>query len=239
MNLKCVIVIMLMISCSIGIAQQPDTLPCVSIPKIDRPLKLDGETIDSYWDKSSHVILEYYPKTSTKSLVANTRVSFLHDGKMLYLAFDCEDDLVIATKSESDDQTFGDDCVEILLGAPDVRLADTACLEINPIGTMADFYYRHSDWINYRFTSHARVFTFPKTAFGKKGYRVEIAIPFSSLIPLLRQLDQGNLSMPKKIRANFARWDRGGKNQFSIWSDPQLNLPHPHNPDRFGWLFLE
>lgn len=183
-----------------------------------------------------------------------TLVALLHDGEKLYLAFDCEDADVNASCTDHDGQTFRDDCVEIFLGAPLERLADTACLEINALGTLADYYYRHADWINYRFESKAEIKVSRSPNYkGEReqaGYRVEVAIAFSAIRALLSQFPEEDAASfvegeqrILKLRANFARWDRGqrgaGGERFSIWSNPLFSFPHPHSPDRYGWLLLE
>lgn len=229
-------------------------LPEVRVPKVSVPPKLDGKGGDPAWRGAARVELrDFWMKPDAVPAQA-TRVSLLHDGKTLYLAFDCEDADIRATCADHDGQTFRDDCVEIFLGAPIERLADAACLEINALGTVADYYYRHADWINYRFESKARI-AVSRTRFdgddGKEmtGYRVEVGIEFSAFLPVLNffpgeeasSLSMGN--MPVRIRANFARWDRGqrdaGGERFSIWSDPLFPFAHPHRPERYGWLILE
>ncbi len=186
-------------------------------------------------------------------MAQRTRVSLLHDGTKLYLAFDCEDRDILAVRTAKEDQTFRDDCIEIMLGAPIERLADAACLEINALGTLADYYYRHADWINYRFVSQAEIAVsrVPLTEWkgmGGQGYRVEVAIPFAVLQPVMNLFpEEGSAGAPghppAKLRANFARWDRNGAkaggDRFTIWADPRFPFPHPHRPERYGWLVLE
>ncbi|MDR1283068.1 MAG: carbohydrate-binding family 9-like protein [Opitutaceae bacterium] len=231
-----------------------DGLPRVSVPKVTQAVSLDGKGGDPAWNKAVKIELgDFWSKPDTIKTQA-TQVSLLHDGEKLYIAFDCADVDIQATRQEHDGQTFRDDCVEIFLGAPIERLADAACLEINALGTVADYYYRHADWINYRFESRARI-AVSRTRFdgddGKEmtGYRVEVGIEFSAFLPVLNffageeasSLSTGN--MPVRIRANFARWDRGqrdaGGERFSIWSDPLFPFAHPHRPERYGWLVLE
>ncbi len=173
----------------------------------------------------------------------------MHDGLALYIAFDCEDAEVLARCKDHDGQTFRDDCVELFFGAPAERLSDTACFEINALGTLADYYYRHTDWINYRFESGAVIVASALSAGDEdSGYRVEIKIPLASLAPLMSFFQVGHEKLPpgatagNSLRANFARWDRSspdaGKDRFSIWTHPGYSFPHPHRPEAYGWLVL-
>ncbi|AHF91238.1 hypothetical protein OPIT5_14475 [Opitutaceae bacterium TAV5] len=227
-------------------------LPEITVPRATKSPILDGLGTDPAWSRATHIELHGYWSAPTQPSASRTRVSLLHDGQFLYIAFDCEDRDIIFTRTAHDDQTFRDDCVEIFIGAPDERLSDTACLEINAIGTLADYYYRHADWINLRYESHARVVASRQPAFSDlasdkhplPGYRLEIAIPFRSLVSIVTLLDKNpGPPLPGRLRANFARWDRASTPsapaRFTIWSDPQFSMPHPHRPDRYGWLNLE
>ncbi|MDR1283213.1 MAG: carbohydrate-binding family 9-like protein [Opitutaceae bacterium] len=226
-------------------------LPEIRVPQVHLPVKIDGRAGDPVWSRAASITLhDFWGKTDTPP-ARRTRVLLLHDNEKLYLAFDCEDHDILAMRTAKDDQTFRDDCVEIMLGAPVERLADAACLEINALGTLAAFWYRHADWINYRFdpkveiaVSRAPVTWGPDVP----GYRVELAIPLAPLYPVVGLFTGEGASgavdrFPEKLRANFARWDRNGSaaggDRFTIWSNPQFPFPHPHRPERYGWLLLD
>ncbi|AHF91354.1 protein of unknown function (DUF1083) [Opitutaceae bacterium TAV1] len=229
-------------------------LPEIVVPKVATVVVLDGKGGDPAWERAVRIDLrDFWQPTQGAEPAARTRVSLLHDGETFYLAFDCEDDDIRATCADHDGQTFRDDCVELFFGADDPRGAFVACLEINAIGTVADYYYQHADWINYRFESRARVEVSrsPHLDGKGKGYRVEVAVPFVALQPIVSLFvgeERGSAmrrgGAPERLRANFARWDRGRaeagkKDRFTIWSDPQFHQPHPHRPERMGWLRFE
>ncbi len=236
--------------------------PEIIVPRITAAIGLDGKGGDPAWAQAKHLELsDFWQPTQGIGSAARTRVSLMHDGENLYLAFDCEDSDIKATCTDHDGQTFRDDCVELFFGADDQRGAFAACLEINAIGTMADYYYQHADWINYRFESQAQVAVSrapllrDETGVMIVGYRVEIAVSFSALQPIVnlfvnqpRATAMRSGRAPDRLRANFARWDRStakttgtarAMDRFTIWSDPHFYQPHPHRPEQMGWLRFE
>lgn len=240
-------IIAFVLMAAVGTADEARALPSIRVPKVEAPARIDGSGRDPVWSQATAVELRDFLGETQSAPAQRTRVSLLHDSERLYVAFDCEDRNVRAFRTAKEDQTFRDDCIEILLGAPIERLADAACLEINALGTLADYYYRHADWINYRFDSKAEIAVSHAPVHYEVGYRIEVAIPFAVLQPVLALFPMegpvGTLSGPPgKLRANFARWDRNGgegDDRFTIWSDPLFPFPHPHRPERYGWLILE
>lgn len=214
--------------------------PTLNVPRVEQAVILDGQGGDPAWSRAVRVELRDFWSEPDKPPAARTCVSLLHDGETLYVAFDCEDADVRASRREHDDQTFRDDCVEIFFGAAEERLADTVGIEINALGTVADYFYRHADWINYRYESGARVAVSRKPRLdGVSGYRVEVAVSLGRLEAALVRMDAKS-GKARRLRTNFARWDRGaGGDRFSIWSDTLYPFPHPHRPERYGWLMLE
>lgn len=215
--------------------------PAITVPRVSLGPKLDGLGKDPVWTRAVTFELTDPWNQEEADPASATRVSLLHDGEFLYVAFDCGDPDIRAIRTARNDQTFRDDCVEIFIGAARERLSDTVGLEINALGTLSDFYYRHSDWINHRYQSGAvvEVSREPRLP-GISGYRVEASIPFAKLHAITTSPgpDWEGASFPPRLRANFARWDRGSQDRLSIWADPGYSFPHPHNPERYGWLDL-
>lgn len=226
---------------SIGkLVASPD-LPEVVVPKTDAVIVSDGKLDEAAWGAAARITLaDFWGQTSHP--VEPTEVLLIRTASALHIAFLAVDREILATRTERDDRTHRDDCVEIFLARPRETNGDALAMEINALGTVADYYYRHSGWLNYGWEPpsvrvvaqrSARVPLFRSSP--APGYVVEVEIPWAELLYALPERE-----IPERLRANFARWNYGADGRvFTIWSDPAVSRPHPLIPDRFGWLVFK
>ncbi|MDF3058249.1 MAG: hypothetical protein K0R17_2464 [Rariglobus sp.] len=216
-------------------------LPEIRVPRTDAVIVADGKLDEAAWTGAARLTLgDFWAQTSHP--LETTEVLLLRTSKALHIAFIAADREILATRTDRDDRTHRDDCVEIFLARPRETNGDALALEINALGTTADYYYRHAGWINFgwepsvvRITSQRNPqvpLTPPAPA---PGFIVEVEIPWPELLYALPEKE-----VPPRLRANFARWNYGrGGRIFTIWSDPRSSRPTPLVPDRFGWLIFE
>lgn len=216
-------------------------LPTVNVPRVEEPITVDGELSEPGWKKAARVTLSD-PWKQTGHVLDPTEVLILSTEKGVYFAFLANDDEILAARTMRDDRTHRDDCVEVFLAKNRESPGDALGMEINAIGTVADFYYRHAGWFN-----HGWEPTLLKVAIKKEksfplgekakgpGFVTEIGLDWSELLYALPEKQ-----VPAKLRANFARWNYGSNGRiFSIWSDPHLSKPGPYRLDDFGYLIFE
>lgn len=164
-----------------------------------------------------------------------SRCSLYHDTRALYVLFQNEDDEVLASKLQHDDNLWEEDVVEAFLAPRTVRRYFE--LEVNPLGTTFDALVDSPD--GRRDTMHVdRSWSCEGmwTAVRRKqleGERFELAtllaIPFTAL-------NEDPPSAGTTWRANFFRIDRSTKHDdaFLAWSPTGRNPADFHVPAAFG-----
>lgn len=209
-----------------GMAASP-SLPEVVVPRTPGPASIDGSLEEPFWNKAARITLL---KTNSETPASGeTQVKLISTKDGLLIGFFVKDTEIIAQDRPKDDNTYYDDCVEAFLASPVDSPVEAFGTEINAAGSVADFLYRPVGWVN-RGWSMRDLQT--ATRQDREGFTMEIFIPWSGLPKTW------NLGNPiTRLRANFARWDRPGRN-FFIWVDPQAAYPDPLHLDRYGWLVI-
>lgn len=216
-------------------------LPSIRVPLAEGSLVTDGSLDESAWSSAARLTLNDPWKQKGHPLEP-TEVLLLRTKDALHIAFLAADREILATRTERDDRTHRDDCVEIFLTRARETNGEALGMEINALGTVADFYYRHAGWYNHgwqpsitRIVSRREDRLPLKLTPAASGYIVEIEIPWKELYYALPEKDEIT-----RLRANFARWNYGKEGRImTTWVDPKLATPKPLLPDRFGWLVFE
>lgn len=229
-----------LVASAIGHAAPASDLSEVRVPLTDGAIITDGKLDETAWAGAARLTLTDFWAQAPHPLEP-TEVLLLRTGKALHIAFLAADRQILATRTDRDDRTHRDDCVEIFLARPRETNGEALALEINALGTVADYYYRHAGWINFgwepplvRIVSQRNPQVPLTQASPAPGFIVEVEIPWSELLYALPEKE-----IPSRLRANFARWNYGRTGRmFTIWSNPRFSRPHPLMPDRFGWLIL-
>jgi len=161
-----------------------------------------------------------------------TTVAAYHDGEMLSIVFQCDDDEIVATYLEHDEPLWKEDAVEVFL-APE-GLTPYFEIEVNPLGTTFDARIDSSDGIRATMTT-------------------DLAWTCDGLFAALRRNDQRTLDIILRLpfaslgstpqsgdewRANFFRIDRSAAHGdgFSAWQPTWKSPADFHVAAAFGAL---
>jgi hypothetical protein len=152
-------------------------------------------------------------------------------GEALCVRFDGRDAGVVATLTERDAPLWTEDVFEVFLASEDPPRRYVE-VEVSPLGTLFD----------------ARI---ESPALARDSMRVDAAWDCAGLtarvtrrpdrwsalltIPLVAALGG---PLPRRLRANFYRIDRGAPDEYSAWSPTFADPPDFHVPERFGVLRL-
>ncbi|MDX1583861.1 MAG: carbohydrate-binding family 9-like protein [Thermoanaerobaculia bacterium] len=165
-----------------------------------------------------------------------TSISVYRDAERLFVSFSMEDEGIVASRYERDDDLWKEDVVEIFLAPRD--LEHYFELEVNPLGTLFD----------------ARV-SFPGPTRATMTVDKSWDCPgFAGAVKIVRTTDEEQMSIFVTIpfsclgdspgrgdrwRANFFRIDRSSVGDtFAAWSPTFSNPPDFHVPSRFGHLLF-
>lgn len=203
--------------------------PEMSAPFTKAPFVIDGRLDESFWNESASTKLPVI-KTDTPPQAEETVIRMTTTPEGLLIAIEAEDHQRVTQERPKDDNTYFDDCVEVFLTLPVDKPEESMGLEISANGTVADFLYRPVGWVNRGWGCRGLQVASQQN---DQSFIVEIFIPWTGF-----PREWKVTTAPERLRANFARWNRPGKN-FSIWSDPQAPYPDPHRIDSYGWLNLQ
>jgi len=194
------------------------------LPKAAQDLRMDGRLDDHAWKRAQ-------PKTGfvtadRKLAPYETRVMACHDGKFIYVAFDCRDanpDGIRATaKKERELFSSADDAVIVFL-QPDPAKPEYFQLGTNAGGLVFDQACSgHAR--NYKFSPDWRV----KTQINKNGWTAEMRIPVQAL--------GGSLEAGSQWGVNFHRIFRDKLNPATSWSYQAANW---HDVEKLGRMVVQ
>lgn len=166
-----------------------------------------------------------------------TTVAAYHDGRVLTVVFEGDDDVVVAEYTGHDEPLWEHDVVEIFL-AP-VSLTEYYEIEVNPLGTTFDARLESPDGNRHNMRTHLDwtcTGLFAAIYVDVRGDRrrsaTVIRIPFTSL---------GRQPRPhERWRANFFRIDRHPVrgDEFSAWQPTGKQPADFHVPAAFGELLF-
>ncbi len=149
--------------------------------KTDEPIRLDGKLDDPVWQKAKVIddLVQREPQEG-EPISETTEIRILYDDEYLYIGVICSDsqpDKVVASEMRRDAPLQDNDYFEIYLDTyHDHRNA--AYFMTNPLGARRDALIREEgsrinwDWDGWWYS---------KTQRGKRGWTIEIAIPFYTL----------------------------------------------------------
>lgn len=172
---------------------------------------------------------------SGKKATQNTYIALSWDTDFLYLAYHCVDSKIVGSKKKQDSPIYAsDDLVEFFLDA-DGDGQNYLEVGVNAYATAYDLLIKCvspncGGWKNN--ISFALLNMETASAKDNKGFRVEIKIPFSSLVAI----QNGGFSVPKigtKWRGNAFRIDYGAKTEYlamAHYKDTKFGF---HQPAQF------
>lgn len=210
----------------------PGDLARSVVPRIPR-VRAGGIPDDPAW--SSSPVLELRRAQDGGAVVQSTRVRALHDGRTLFVRFDCDDRDIWATHARRDAPLWEEEVVEVFLAPGPDTPSDYVEIEVNPLGAVFDARVANPDGsrgtMRVDTSWDAGGLVTRVTRPSAPAWRVELALPWIALC-------EGE--PPAEWRANFFRIDRppGGAHEYSCWSPTYTDPPDFHRPALFGHLVL-
>lgn len=214
-------------------------VPEYQVKRAPSKIIVDGRADEVAWRHANTLELQF-PWAAQTGAKQKTVARLLWDDENLYVVYDCTDADIVAHHDQRDDPTYKDDAVEIFI-SPDPKQEFYYGLEMNAKATLYDYFYAFPqlliarlDFTGVQLATHLRG-TLNQTSDKDQGWTLELAIPWKNFVELSKT------TLPPAAGstwyANLNRWDGTEPNRrLSVWSDPQLPKPNPHNPKRFGKL---
>lgn len=213
-------------------------IPAYEVKRNTSRIVVDGKIDDAAWKQANTLELQF-PWEAQTGAKQKTIARLLWDDENLYVAYDCTDSDIVAHFDQRDDPTYRDDAVEIFIN-PDPQQQFYYGLEMNAKATLYDYFYAFPqlliarlDFTGVQLATHIRG-TLNQTSDKDQGWSLELAVPWKNFTELSKTLPP---TAGSSWYVNLNRWDGTEPNRrLSVWSDPQLSRPNPHNPKRFGRL---
>ncbi len=206
------------------------------------PIRIDGKLDEPEWCLATPLLLRDIKGRQAPATVAR----LLWDERYLYIAFECADPDIWATKTKRDDFLWEEEVVEVFID-PDGDGRNYYEFQVNPLGTQIDllipdavegvkFAKRNAEWNCQGWLSTVQGHgTVNQRSDTDEGWTVEMAIPFSELP------HPASLSPRPAVawRLNLYRIDRPkGREGDPLLLSWSKCLTWFHEPDRFGRIFF-
>ena len=209
------------------------------VPRIKKAPTIDGVLEEAVWRRAPSLTLRDIKGRNAPA----TTAKLLWDDKNLYIAFDCADTDIWATKTQRDDFLWEEEVVEVFID-PDGDGRNYYEFQVNPLGTQIDLLIpdavegvkdakRNAQWNCKGWRSAVKVRgTVNQRDDTDEGWTVEMAIPLTELVsPSSPFFPRRNVVW----RLNLYRIDRPKGQE----KDPLLLAWSPcqrwfHEPEHFG-----
>lgn len=214
-------------------------LPVHEALRVVGRVEIDGRLDEADWSATGGVTLQF-PWESQTGAKQKTVVKVLWDDSNLYVGYDCQDTEITAVYDTRDDPTYKDDCVEIFISPNSQKIDLYYGLEMSCRAVLYDYFYvfkrsliKRFDMRGVKLATDLRG-TLSVAGDRDEGWSLEVAIPFENFGDLIRDVPPKPGS---SWRINLNRWDGVEPHRrLSIWSPSGMEVPDPHNPERFGIL---
>jgi hypothetical protein len=213
----------------------------ITIPKLQGPIKIDGELNEPAWNKAAS-LAPFFKNKSGESEREHTELRLWYDEDALYLGWICQDMDIQATFTNRDSKFWEEEVVECFITSKD--LTRYFELQWNPLGGVFDAIITNQ--LNAKGISKNFDGDWSYTAKGMKSavkligtvnnsdkkdelWQVEVRLPF---------VDLGQTCpKPQEVwRANFYRFNRTRNQPVEDLSWSPTRLPSFHEPNRFGYI---
>jgi len=224
---------------SLSVLAQEKPLPRYEVKRAASRITVDGRLDEAAWRGAA--VVEFVFPWEQAGAKQKTTARVLWDDTYLYAGYACDDADVVAHFDKRDDPTYRDDAVELFIN-PKPTQDFYYGLEMNARGTLYDYFYafpqlllKRVDFSGVLLATHVDG-TLNQTGDKDRGWSLEVAIPWKNFEEL------GAVAAPKAgsvWTANLNRWDGvEPARRLSLWSDPGMTRPSPHQPKRFGQLIF-
>jgi len=213
----------------------------ITIPKLQEPIKIDGELNEPAWSKAARLTPFFRNKTGEPER-EHTELRLWYDEDALYLGWICQDVDIQATFTNRDSKFWEEEVVECFITSKD--LTRYFELQWNPLGGVFDAIITNQ--LNTKGVSTNFDGDWSYTAQGMKSavkligtvnnsdkkdelWQVEVRIPFADL--------GQKCPKPQEVwRANFYRFNRTKDQPVEDLSWSPTRLSSFHEPSRFGYI---
>lgn len=206
--------------------------------RTQNPIKIDGVLDEPEWQMAAPLELkDIKGRTSPK-----TTARLLWDERYLYIAYECTDDDIWATKTQRDDFLWEEEVVEAFVD-PDGDGLNYYEFQVNPLGTQIDLLIpdaiegvkhgkKNAEWNCQGWLSAVKVRgTANKRDDTDEGWTVEMAIPLSEIAPPTSFVPRPSVPW----RLNLYRIDRPkGKEDDPLLLSWSKCVVWFHEPERFA-----
>ncbi len=202
-------------------------IPTADVRRATSPIALNGALDEAAWQAATP-LRRFVISTDGRRAPRDVEARLVWDDEALYVAFDVDDDDLVASFTQRDDPLYTEDVVELFVDH-DGDGRDYVELEVSPRGTLFDA----------RFPSYRKALDHSKrwnlkgfqaaVSARDGGWRAELRVPFEGL-------PGGRPSAGTRWRAHLYRIDQhpDGSGHYSAWSPPLK--PDFHVLDRMGTL---
>ena len=217
--------------------------PSYEVHRTTVPIVIDGAVDAEEWAAASPAVEFIFPWDEQTGAKQKTRARLLWDNTNLYVAYECEDSDITASQTDRDSNVYRDDTVELFLNVVPEQIVAYYGIEINVQCVYMDYLWTEEEYYhkNLQFEG-VEVATKIDGTLNQRddtdtGWSLEVAIPWSNFSAMGRRGPR----VGTVYEANLNRWDGVNPDRrLSLWSDSQLDWPHPHAPAHFGELrFVE
>jgi len=225
-----------------AIAALPPALPRVRVPRVDRDGAAPAGLAAFPWARAA-VLAPFVLADGSAAAAQATAVRVAHDGRALYVRFDCADRDAWGTWRHRNDPIYLEEAVEVFLapGMSDPRRYWE--LEVSPLGVLFAARIenptgRRTDLVADTSWECAGLEWQAGPAGSSQDWWAALAIPWTALAAPAGEA--AGTVPPRRWRANFYRIERprGSPPELSCWSPTLTDPPDFHRPDRFGVLEL-
>jgi len=232
-----------------ALANPEEEPPRYRVSFADASPEIDGRLDEPAWKEGPPLDL-VHPWEQQTGPRTKTEARLLWDSACLYVGYECEDTDVVAHYEDRDDPVYEEDCVEIFINPNPEKTKHYYGLEMSANAVLYDYFYCFPDTIlkkldlnGVRLATEVRG-TLNASGDTDEGWSLEAAIPFECFRDVTAgEGANGGSVVPDagtvwRIQVN--RWEGTDPDRsLSMWVPSGLDVPHPHVPDRFGFLVFE
>jgi len=213
------------------------SMPELKVPRVE-DFDVTGRGDHAAWQRVSWTSLS---RTTGEPSAKRTRVRVAYSPTGVYVAMECFDDAIVATKTADFDELWREDCFEVFLW-PSEATPTYFEYEISPKGFELPLLVpnlggkRFRGWLPWQYAGERRVqkrvAVKSEQDPGSPGWSAELKIPFALLAPIADGVKAGD-----QWRGNFYRVDVGPSgSEFQSWTPVGDSF---HEYEKFGTLVFD
>lgn len=202
------------------------------------PVIVDGDCDEAAWDAAQELddfVFTWWQAGDPPQ--QQTKAKLLWDDEYLYIAYQCADKDIQATRHGRDSQVYRDDCVEVFASPEFAKPENYFNLEMNALGEQLDQYRPGGKMLEHWDPDGIQIGvsidgTLNDSEDEDRGWSLEVAIPFRHFANVLTD---SRPAPGDRWRLNLSRLEDNMASK-SQWSQGDRNYPRFHHPEYFGFV---